>query len=191
MVGNLDQEPAEPVGLLLVQSGPRLIQQDDLRLADQRLADLDHAAFEKIEPTAENVAPVAEADEIQRQVDLPASAGAVARDVVGDGLDIFHCRQFVDDELLLKRAAQPHAHPAARRQAEQRGVVEQNRAFDRRDEAGKHVEQRRLARAVGADQPANRRGEFGVKLVERLDAAKAHAQPVDLDHDARFPWNCW
>ena len=100
-------------GFDFVEARTRLVHENDLRPADQGLGDLDHAAFEQIKLTAKHSAAFAQADEIERRSDLAPGAGVVGRDMVGDGLNIFHRRQFVDDEFLLKRTAQPQTDAAA------------------------------------------------------------------------------
>jgi hypothetical protein len=111
--------------------------------------------------------------------------------MIGNRLDVFHGGQLLDDEFLLKGPAQPDADPAPRRESEQRNVVEQDRAFERGQKTGENIEQGCLAGAVGTDQTADRRGEFGVERVKRLDAAELHRERVDLDHDARCAWSFW
>jgi hypothetical protein len=135
------------------------------------------------------MSPLVEDDKIERRFDLAAGAGAVGRDVIGNRLDVFLRGQLFDDELLLEGSAQPDTDPAARGETEERNIVEQDRAVDRREKTGKDVEQGRLAGAVGADQAADRRGEFGVEGVKRLDAAELHRERFDLDHDVRCAWN--
>ncbi len=61
-----------------------------------------------------------------------------------------------------------------------------DRARGRLDEPAEDVEERRLARAVRADQAARARRERDGHVVERRDPAEADGQALDLDHAASF-----
>ena len=91
------------------------------------------------------------------------------RDVVVD-------RQLLDRLLGLERAPQaPARAPEVRHRAagRRRTRVTVPRPAD---EAAEHVEERGLAGAVGADQPAGARSNVDGHAVERRDAAEAHGQ---------------
>ena len=123
---------------------------------------------------------------LDRAEHVLAARGAVTRlgvlvrerHVAGD-------RELLDRLLGLERAPQAPARAAVVGHA--RAGRRRRRCTDplgRLDEAAQHVEERRLARAVGTDQPAGARLEGQRHAVERRDAAEAHGQVADLDHDA-------
>ncbi len=83
------------------------------------------------------------------------------------------------------RSGRCAAGPSARagsRHGEQVVAEGVHRARGRAHEAAQHVEERRLAGAVGADQPARAAGELDGHAVDRRHAAEAHREVLDLDH---------
>ncbi len=90
--GDFHQQAAQLFGFRLVEAGPRLVHENDLGPADQRLGDLNHAALEQIELAAKHVAALAQPDEVEGNRNLAPSAGVIGRDMIGDRLDVFHAQ---------------------------------------------------------------------------------------------------
>ena len=144
--------------------------QDDLRLADQRARDLDQALLAEGEGGGLAIGELGHADEGQgapRRFLHPGllaaapleiepgaeEAGAVAamqtrHHVLEDG----HAAKQLGG---LERASKPPLRDGAGFEADDGGTVEKNVASLRAVDAADDVEQGGLARAVGADQPAN------------------------------------
>ena len=113
-------------------------------------------------------------------------AGAAAHlRVLVDHRDVVVHRQLLDRLLGLERAAHSPPRAAVVRHREQVLAERRDLPLDRLDETAEHVEERRLAGAVGPDQPARPLLEGHAHAVERNDAAEADGQIGDLDQDSR------
>ena len=79
-----------------------------------------------------------------------------------------------------------------RPQPRQRPAAEADRPGLRADEAAQHVQQRRLAGAVGADDPGHLppRGRER-DVVQRREAAEPHRDPAHIQGRARFKARCF
>ena len=110
---------------------------------------------------------------------------------LGDGeTERFGGRQMREQLIDLKRARQAAPHAAVRREGGDVAALENDLTLGRLDDPGQKIDQRRLARAVGADQrPARARrqaeghvvgGEQGAETPRespRLERRRAHAAP--------------
>ena len=94
-----------------------------------------------------------------------------------------HVRQHAkrrEQREVLERAADAEIGNAVRRQRQQRAIAETDIASLRRVEPAQAVEQRRLSRAVGADEPDDLTFRHVERhTVERNDAAEAHGEIAD------------
>ena len=89
--------------------------------------------------------------------------------------------------LGLERPPQPPARPPVVGHLEQVLAEGGDDAGRRLDESAQDVEERRLAGAVRADQPARAAREDDAHVVDRGDAREADGQAADLDHAVAFP----
>ena len=106
------------------------------------------------------------ADEIERLGDQPRARLAVGRDIVDDRRDIVGGREVFDNLLVLESAADAEGRALVRHDAAA-GPVRRFHGADRwRDEAGKHVDERGLAGAIGADEAGDRLGQARGERVE-------------------------
>ena len=160
-----------------VQAGRRLVEQQQLRVAQQRAGDpqpLAHA----VRVAADLVArPVGEVDGVQRSIDPAGGTIAVER----------------GDELEIAPAA--HVRIEARRLDEPGDAVERAHAVDQRvapeeldcalvgaDEPEQHPHRRRLAGAVGPEIAIDvTAADRQVDVVDRGDPAVALDEPARLD----------
>src|SRR5258707_5189880 len=91
-------------------------------------------------------------------------------------------REVVEEADVLEGARDPHARDAIRRRVLQLRALEPEAALLLAIDAGEHVEERGLARAVGADEAvdlalADRERDFR----ERGEAAEALGDALDLE----------
>ncbi|ABA50342.1 conserved hypothetical protein [Burkholderia pseudomallei 1710b] len=181
--GNANDHVGEPRGFGLVQARARLVEQQQARRADERLAEFQHAALIQVERRALRVRDVGEADEFERAPRVVAR-GEGRHHVLGEREHVVVHAQILDDLFGLERAPHARAHALGDGQREQRAAVQRDAARTRPQEAAQYVQQRRLARAVRADQPAYGRSELRVERVEHARAAELHGQVRDFDHRA-------
>ena len=170
-------ELGEPID---AQSHGGLVEQNDLRIADQRAGDLDHALLAEGQCSRGPIREVRHADEMQCAARLllrahfllapatQAEAGAEKARCV------CRCRpviRFSSTVMPLNKlrglegAPKPKLRDVARLAADDRGSVEPDAPLLRTMHAADRVQQRGLAGAVGPDQPAN-------------------LEPVDIEVDA-------
>src|SRR5207247_5352515 len=97
-------------------------------------------------------------------------------DVLGDG-------EGGEDPRVLEGATEAVRRPPVGTPAGDVDAAEEDAAGVRRQQSGDQVEDRRLAGAVGADEPEDLMGGEGKgHVVDRGDAAEAAGEPADLEH---------
>src|SRR5207302_1843578 len=189
------QEIVHQLARLLVRhSRRRLVQQQQARLRYQRAADLDAAAVDHAE----------RADRVEHALGKPRTEGRDQGARLGkislEFLSQFHSPEQVEPESVmqqamvadhdvvehgqrqrepraLKRAGDPGGVDALRRHAGQVLAAELRAAAGGPVNAGDDVEQRRLARAVRADEAGDRAApHLQIERIERQQAAEAHAE---------------
>src|SRR3954469_18958070 len=185
---------AEMIGLLVRQTCGRLVEQHDARPADDRSGHLHQPPLARAQRADLRGGVDLESDEAQGAANvLVALAAPLVLGVLPDHGHVVEDGEPLDRLLGLERAPQAPAGTPEVRHAQQ--VVAEHMDLDggRLHEAAHHVEERGLAGAVGADQPAGARVERDRHGVERLHAAEAHGQVGDLDHGAssRAAWLRW
>ena len=95
-------------------------------------------------------------------------------------LDVFQHGEVVEQLHQLEGAHQPASGDALWRNAGQLLVLEEDAAFGGVDEPGDHVEQRRLAGAVGADDGGDTLGgNLEAHVVDREQAVETARQFLD------------
>ena len=119
-----------------------------------------------------------ETDERERR----AHAVVAAAQLVGGDPYVVVCAQRGDHLLLLEGPAQAPPRAGVRREAEQRLAVRVDAALGRLHEAAEHVEEGRLAGAVGTDEAAHPGRQLERDAVERPDAAERDGQGAHVKH---------
>ena len=167
---------AELSDLLVVQPAGGLVEQQESRLRDERSRELDSLERPEREAAGESVGAVGELDVVERLQRLTAAAPLRER---------AHARVRADEEVLedghvleeddvLERARDAEPDDAVRRRASQVLAVEHDASLVRAVEARDEVEERCLARAVRADQPADLPG---VELQRHVGEGEDAAEP--------------
>ena len=195
-------QPAHFVRFPHIQPGRRFVEQEELRLAGERPADLDDALLavgeaDRLRPgVGDDAEQLHDLEALlpdppllpprERQVQHPGEEPRPAVDVAADH-DVLEDRHLREEPDVLER---PH-HPADSDLAGRHGVdlrpPENDLAGIGRKESGDHVEDRRLPRAVRPDQRLDRsRGDIEGEVVDGLEAAEPLADPPDREkgHDA-------
>src|SRR2546421_1816219 len=162
------QELGERRDLLVVQPARGLVGQEQLRPAAERARQLDPLERAEREPRGWMIRDgleIQEREELARRgadgLLLPADPGQAqrvreeiaARPAVDADHDVLEHRQRREEREVLERAADAELRDAMRRQRQERATLEEDGAAIRRVEPRETVEERGLARAVGADEP--------------------------------------
>ena len=93
----------------------------------------------------------------------------------------------LEDGAPLGHMADAERHDLVRGSADDIAALEGDRPGRRTDQTGDGLEQRGLAGAIGADQGNDLpRRDFEPHVVQHLDLAVAHAQPLDRQHGHGF-----
>jgi hypothetical protein len=191
-------EPAEALDLALVETGRRLVEEEEGWRLDHGAGELDHARDADGQRAGELVTNGQETAPLEGSLDLVAPLPLTTRSrrephEVGSepatAAAPLQCRQHVvldaqPSERLdaLERAAQAEAGAPRRRPPQQVATEEPDASGVRCPRPGDDVEQRRLPRTVRADD-AEHLARFGVDadVVERDDPAEANGDLVDLE----------
>ena len=196
LVDDPAQLAPELLALGRVEAGAGLVEADDARRARERPRHADELALALGELVGQPVGHALEAHEVQRIVgrglarrrppeDL-AQRAPHRRRLRGDREVLGH-GQVVEELGRLPRARQAAARALVRRQPRQLAAVQLD-APAGAHEAGDRVDEGRLARAVGADQPDHGAlGHLEPDVDERLHAAEAHRHALGLQrrrHDS-------
>src|SRR5512140_1643004 len=188
-------QPSHLVRFPHVQPGRGFIEQEGLRLAGERPADLDDALLAVGEADRLRSGMGADAEQLhdlkallpdsplllprERQVQHPGVESPPAVDVAADH-DVLEDRHFRKEPDVLERPHHAAGGNLAGRQAVDLRPPENDLAGIGRKEAGDQVEDRRLPGAVRTDQRLDRsRGDIEGKVVDGLEAAEPLADPPD------------
>jgi hypothetical protein len=182
VLGDAPDDAAEVLGLLVGQARGRLVEEHDARLADDRPGDLDQPALARAEAAYLRLRIDVQADERDRPERVLLARVAPEARVLVDHRHVVVDRELLDRLLGLEGPAQAPAGAPVVGHRQKVLVVGAYRSGDRPHEAAQHVEERRLAGAVGADEPAGPAGELDAHAVDRGHAAEADGQAVDRDH---------
>ncbi|MNZ81249.1 hypothetical protein D3C78_999090 [compost metagenome] len=166
-----------------VEAGAGLVEQQELRLVQQRAGDLHPAAVAAVERAHRLAAAFGEL--LAPQFQLDALGGQRARQAVQGGVV---AQVLLDGQVQIEGALLEH-HADLRQRAARlladRAVAEADVAFLQVVEAGEQGDQGRLAGAVGAEQGVEASGHQGeVELDQRLARAvgEADAGHFQADH---------
>ena len=189
--------PAQHVDLVVVEARGRLVEQQQLGAAGERAGELDALAHREGQPPggqARMGLEVHERDQLLGALGDAALLGLRLRQAqrvgeearrgaaVAADLDVVEHRHAVEQRHVLEGAADADARDGMARLAEDGAALEQDVAVVGHVEARQAVEERGLARAVGADQAGDLAGRHVEgDAVQRHDAAEAdrygaHAQ---------------
>ena len=192
--GDLAQQRAEGCGLGLVESRRRLVEQQHARLRRECPSQLDEARRTGREPVDAVFGHCLQSDPLEN---LVGDHGRGPLPIVRPSAS--HLRRHEDvlprgqaPERLepLERAADPEPGPLMGLAARDVATVELDPARVRPEQPGDDVEQRRLARPVGADQPGDVTDlDVDRHLAEGLQAAEAdrHLAYVEEGHLRSVP----
>ncbi len=182
-------------GLLDVESGGRLVEEQQLRLRHERAAELDEATATQAEHLDRTIGLALEPEQLEHRVDLghlvarrvgpveevlPQMARLVAlplcdQEVVADG----RAREELEP---LERAPEPETCPLVDGQPADLLTVEHDGSLLRAQHAEQAVEERRLPRAVRTDEPDHLAvRDIEVDAAERGDAREALRDPRRLE----------
>ncbi len=165
----LGEQRAEAHALLRIESRRRLVDDQQARIVEQRLRDADalaHAAGEAAERT---VASLDEVHELEQLLDPRARRARLEALRGGEVLEELHRRELRVDAEVLGQVAQHLAHRVGL--ARDVGAVPRHASARRRRERREDAHERRLARAVGTEQPEHAGAEIERELRERPAAA--------------------
>src|SRR6266446_206676 len=192
LIADAPQQRVELGDPVDAQSDGRLVEEHDLRLADQRARNLDHALLAERQIGCGPVRKLGHADELERapcdfrgfgllrpvapEVE-PSAQEIAAGAAVKSGHQVLEHRHAAKELRGLEGTAQSEAGDLARLTVQQRPAREHDLALLRAVNAADDVEERRLAGAVGADQAADLAAICReVDAVERFHAAEAEGK---------------
>src|ERR1700719_502185 len=192
-----DDRPTEPLAdvaehdggalhLRRIEAAEAFIGEQQLGLRRQRAGKLELLERGGAEAVGANHGITGQADLVER--DGGAALRLAARDTATGAVerrerDVVEQRQLAERARDLERARQPAPAHDMRRLARDLGAGEDDRAAARPQRAGDQVEDRALARAVGADEPEDLAlPHLARHLVDRHEAAEALRQSLDREH---------
>src|SRR5512141_882938 len=195
-------QPSHFVRFPHVQAGRGFVEQEELRLAGERAADLDDALptvgeTDRLRPgMGDDAEKFHDLEALlpdppllpprERQIQHPGEEPRPAVDVAADH-DVFEDRHLREEPNVLERPHHAAGGDLAGRHAVDLRPPENDLAGVGWKETGDQVEDRRLPRAVRPDQRLDRsRGDVEGKVVDGLQAAEPLADPPDRKkrHDA-------
>jgi hypothetical protein len=176
--------------LLAVQRGGRLVHHDQLRLARERAQDLDLLLFGGAQPAGGH-APGELESRGARQVAVAPAQRAAAHEARGARLGaqehVLGHRELGHDAALLGDGGDAALQRLARRAQRHRFAAEEQRARVGLEHAGDDLAQRRLPRAVLADQRVDRAARDPQRdAVERADDSEVLGDVRELDMRERM-----
>ena len=174
------------LGLLVGQTGGRLVQEHDSRIPDDDTRELDEAPGSCAQAPDFLPGRLLEPDEGKCVVYVALPCGAPSSGVLLDHRDVLEHRQALDRLFLLERAPQApagaavvgHAAAGPRRNARTAPVAGDTKPLS----TLKNVV---LPAPFGPIRPQVPCGNDDGHVVERYDASEADCQPLDLDHGPR------
>src|SRR5215469_6150009 len=199
-------ESTEFTDLLVIDPACRLVKQQQLRPAGKRPRQLDPLARAERQPGGRSQRHIFEIEHMKQRPDhitqrclLPPHPGQAQRvaDKVAAAMgvsaeaDIVEHRLRTEQRKILKGAGDTDFGDAMRRTLEQRAAFEQNVAAVGRVKAADAVEQRRLARAVRANQTQDLAFlDLERDAVERDDPAEPQADVADFEQRSARSSRC-
>ena len=173
---------------LQVERGERLVEQQHLRVVDERPGDRDALLLPAADLVGLLVLVAVHLDEVEHGVDFAVDLLArLARDAQAEG-DVVADAQVREQRVVLEHGVDA-AH--VRRQARDVAPVEEDAAGVRLLEAGEDAQQRRLAAAAGAEQGVELAAlDLQARVVDGREAAEALGDVFEnekLRHVARPP----
>ncbi len=149
---------------------PAVVEQEQARLAGECHGDLKAPLLAVRQVFGDGVAPVGKVDELQEPFRLvhqlgmgfaPGPQGEARMERLHGDADVFQHAQLGEEVGNLERLGDAEVGKPVLRQTGDLGVLEPDPAIAGRKSAGENVEERALARAVGAD---NRGESFGPEI---------------------------
>ncbi len=180
-------EPGDEVEHLLaaerVEAGGGLVEQHELRIADERLGQLGPLAHAGGEPADRAEAGLVETDQVEH-VGRPL-AGRLGREPteLAEGGDHIGCRLVEGQAVVLGHVAEARAD--ADRVVGHRDPADLDGALRRPGQAEEDAEQRGLAGAVGTDDADRPVRHHARQRVERGDRAVPLGEPLDAQEGLR------
>ena len=184
----VDHAPA----LFGAHAGGGLVEQQHLGIEHQRQRDIEQLLVAMRQRRRGPVALAGEPEQFHRVLGAIAGfgqrkpsmhhAGAALIGADGGQHRLLH-RERRENAGDLEGAADAVAHDLGRRAPGQIDAIEQDLAGIRLQRAGDQIEERALARAIGADDGGQRTvGEIERDVVGRLDAAEGFRERANLQH---------
>src|SRR5215208_5524249 len=136
-----------------VDAGEGLVEEHEGRLAGQRPGDLAAPALAARERDRRRLAQPRDVELLEQGIELSLALLAVGLGDLEHAADVVLDVEAAEDRGLLGQVADAEPRAPVHRQRRDVVAVEADDALVRRDEAGDHVEDRRLAGAVRAKQP--------------------------------------
>ena len=180
---------AELRDLFVIQAARRLVEQQQLRLGDQRARELDPLERPERQPRRRPSGDVGDPDVVEDLARAAADGAAAKRPRAGVRADehVVEHRHRAEQLDVLERARDPATNDAVRRRAQQALAVEAQRAGVRLVEPGDHVEERGLAGAVRPDQADDLpRLDVERDIVDRDDPAEPPRHVANLEQRHRL-----
>jgi hypothetical protein len=195
-VAQFDDRLAERLGLAVAEAARRLVEHQQLGVREQRSGELDPLERAVGQSGDRPVRVLAEVEPLEQVEGLPAQR-ALAPVQAGQTQDPGHeagsaalvrAEQHVladrhrgEQAEVLERARDTQLGDPMRLAREHVLAVEPDRAGLRRVQPADAVEERRLARAVRPDEPADLTAfDIERRLVQRCDASELNSETVDL-----------
>ena len=171
------------VDLGRAQARHHLVEQQQLGLGRERARDFEPLAVGQGEALGQLVAAVGEAEALQDRPRPRARASASrGRRCSAPMVTFSSTLRPLNGRTIWKVRPTPASHTRSGRRPEIVLAVEADGAGGRRVDAGDHVEDRGLARAVGSDQRVDRAGRHAeADIVHRAQAAEALAEAGELE----------
>ena len=180
-------ERHERFALALRDARGRLVEAEHPRARGHQARELDDAPRPRRQLVHELVAEAAEAEEVDDLVGLGAGRALPAGHSVHRQADGVAHAQVGEELRALERSTEPEAGASRRREAA-RAAAEDLDLAPAGDEAADRVHQRRLARAVGADESDDlARCHVQVDLVDDGAGAEANGHLADARAPCRAP----
>lgn len=183
--GEARDEVAEPHPLLRVEAGGGLVEHEDVRVVEHRLGDTESPLHATGKRPDEAALLAGEPDPVEQLERARACRAGVQALQGGHVLHEVERRELrVVPEVLGEVAeARPELAPHLRGRA----PVEADLARGRAQDAAYHAHDRRLPRAVGAEQPVDAGPQPGADPVDRDLRAVLLGEPIELEFHRILP----
>ena len=187
VVGELRQQIAETHPFAGIKPSGGFIQNQNLRVVQQRLSDPHPALHPAGEPRNFPVADLQQRDLLQQFVDS-LSALPLCHPFQGGHIDqiIFHC-EFLRKTKLLRQI--PEQRPIFLPQRADGNAVIQHLSGGGLKDSGDDPHERGLARAVGAQKPPDPRCQFEADIADGFLIFKPHGNLIDHQFHIKTPFH--